>query len=187
MATTHTKPRPITAEELIKLHSEGVRGELIRGVLCETMPPGLDHAECVYRLSGILWDYLKEHRIGRAFSGDPGIWIERGPDTVRAPDLAFYSAERLASDVSIPGYTEIVPDLAIEVVSPNDTVPEVNDKAKMWVASGVKLVWVVWPRWRTVEVFRPGAQVIELSGDAILEGQDILPGFSNPITDIFDA
>ena len=187
MATTHTKPRPITAEELLKLHSEGVRGELIRGVLCETMPPGLDHAECVYRLSGILWDYLKEHRIGRAFSGDPGIWIERGPDTVRAPDLAFYSAERLAPDVSIPGYAEIVPDLAIEVVSPNDTVPEVNDKAKMWLDSGVKLVWVVWPRWRTVEVFRPGAQVIELSGDAILEGQDILPGFSTPITEIFDA
>ena len=86
-----------------------------------------------------------------------------------------------------PGYAEIVPDLAIEVVSPNDTVPEVNDKAKMWVASGVKLVWVVWPRWHTVEIFRPGENVVELSGDAILEGQDILPGFSTPITGIFDA
>ena len=126
-------------------------------------------------------------RIGRAFSGDPGIWIERRPDTVRAPDIAFYSAERLASDVSIPGYAEIVPDLAIEVVSPNDTVTEVNDKARMWVASGVKLLWVVWPRWRTVEIFRPGENVVELSGDAILEGQDILPGFSTPITEIFDA
>ena len=188
MATTqHTKPRPITAEELLKLHSEGVRGELIRGVLCETMPPGIDHATIVANLTGMLWAFLKRRRIGRLLSGDPGIWVERRPDTVRAPDIAFYLPERMALDVSIPGYAEIVPDLAIEVVSPNDTVTEVNDKAKMWVDSGVKLVWVVWPRWHTVEIFRPGENVVELSGDAILEGQDILPGFSTPITEIFDA
>ena len=188
MATTqHTKPRPITAEELLKLHSKGVRGELIRGVLCETPLSGLEHAEIVANLSGILGIFNRQARIGRLMAGGPGIWIERSPDTVRAPDIAFYSAERLASDVSIPGYAEIVPDLAIEVVSPNDTVTEVNDKARMWVASGVKLLWVVWPRWRTVEIFRPGENVVELSGDAILEGQDILPGFSTPITEIFDA
>ena len=188
MATTqHTKPRPITAEELIKLHSEGVRGELIRGVLCETPLSGLEHAEIVANLSGILAVFVRPGRIGRLMAGGPGIQIELNPDTVRAPDIAFYLPERMALDVSIPGYAEIVPDLAIEVVSPNDTVTEVNDKAKMWVDSGVKLVWVVWPRWHTVEIFRPGENVVELSGDAILEGQDILPGFSTPITEIFDA
>ncbi len=187
MATTHTKPRPITAEELLKLHSEGVHGELIRGVLCETMPPGLDHAEIVYRLSGLLWDYLKTHRIGRAFSGDPGIWIERDPDTVRAPDIAFYVEERMTRGESVPGYAEIVPDLAIEVVSPNDTVPEANDKARMWVANGVRLVWLVWPDWGTVEVFRPEEDVVELSGDAVLEGQDVLPGFSTAVSEIFSS
>ena len=188
MATTqHTKPRPITAEELLKLHSEGVRGELIRGVLCETMPPGINHATIVANLTILVGSFVKRGRIGRVLSGDPGIWVERRPDTVRAPDIAFYLPERMAIDASIPGYAEIVPDLAIEVVSPNDTVTEVNDKARMWVASGVKLLWVVWPRWRTVEIFRPGENVVELSGDAILEGQDILPGFSTPITEIFDA
>ena len=187
MATTHTKPRPITAEELLKLHSEGVRGELIRGVLCETMPPGLDHAAIVANLTGMLWAFLQTSRIGRVFSGDPGIWIERGPDTVRAPDIAYYAAERMASGVSVPGYAEIVPDLAIEVASPSQSVAEVNDKARMWIDAGVRLVWIVWPRWGTVEILRPDEDVVELSGDALLEGQDVLPGFSTAVSEIFSS
>ena len=185
MTTTLTKPRPITAEDLLKLHAKGVRGELIRGVLCKTMPPGLDHAAIVANLTGMLWAFLQRSRIGRIFSGDPGIWIERGPDTVRAPDIAFYAAERLAPGASVPGYAEIVPDLAIEVASPSQSVPEVNDKARMWIDADVRLVWIVWPRWGTVEVLRPGEEVVELSGDALLEGQDVLPGFSTAVSEIF--
>ncbi len=187
MTATHTKPRPITAEELLKLHSEGVRGELIRGVLCETMPPGVDHAAIVANLTGMLWAFIRSNRTGRLLSGDPGIWIERGPDTVRAPDVAYYAANRMAPGASVPGYAEIVPDLAIEVASPSQTVTEVNDKARMWLESGVRLVWVVWPRWGTVEILRHGEDVIELNGDQVVDGADILPGFSTTVSEIYDA
>lgn len=188
MTATHIKPRPITAEELLKLHSEGVRGELIRGVLCETMPPGVDHAAIVANLTGILGVFTRRQRPrGRLLAGDPGIWIERGPDTVRAPDIAFYAAERMAPGDAVPGYAEIVPDLAIEVASPSQTVTEVNDKARMWIDAGVRLVWIIWPRWGTVEILRPGEDVIELSGDQAVDGGDILPGFLTTVTEIYDA
>ena len=143
MAISSTKPLPMTADDLLKLRSDGVRAELVRGVLSETMPPGLIHAEIVYRLSGLLWDYLKSNNVGRVFTGDSGIWIGRDPDTVRAPDIAFYAADRLPQEINIPGFAEIVPDLVIEVVSPNDAVDQVYDKARMWVSQGVMLVWVV--------------------------------------------
>ena len=191
MATTTTratKPQLITADELLELDAKGVRGELIRGVLCETMPPGVDHAAIVANLTAILAMFTKRQRPrGRLLAGDPGIWIERGPDTVRAPDIAFYIADRMAPGDSVPGYAELVPDLAIEVVSPSDTVIEANDKAQMWVGNGVRMVWVVWPRWGTVEVFRPGEEVVELSGDQVLDGGDILPGFSTTVNEIYDA
>lgn len=186
MATTQTKPRLITADDLLRLYSEGVNGELIRGVLCETMPPGLDHGEIVINIGFLLKQFLQTHRLGRVMGGDPGIWIERSPDTVRAPDIAFYTLERLPPGVKTPGYSELIPDMVVEVVSPNDRPTQVNDKAEMWLRRGVRLVWVVWPDRGTVEVYSPTQRVVELSDDAMLEGGDILPGFSTPVTSIFE-
>lgn len=186
MATTQAKPRLITADDLLRLYSEGVHGELIRGVLCETMPPGLDHGEIVATVAFLLKQFLQTNRLGRVMGGDPGIWIERGPDTVRAPDVAFYSSDRLPFGVKTPGYSELIPDMVVEVVSPSNRPTEVNDKAEMWLRRGVRLVWVVWPDRGTVEVYRPTERVVELSDDATLDGADVLPGFSTPVTAIFE-
>ena len=187
MATTQAKPRPITGDELLGLNSEGVRGELIRGVLCEMPPPGIEHGRILMRLGAFLFNFVDAQNLGTVLAGDPGIWIEREPDTVRAPDVAYYSAERMSPDATIPGYAEIVPNLVVEIVSPNDTVSEMNDKARMWIDTGVSLVWVVWPNWQTVEVHRRDEGIIELSGDAVLEGADVVPGFAVPITNIFGS
>lgn len=184
-ARTSTKPRLITADELLQHVSDWPRGELIRGVFCEMPSPGIEHGRIIARLVAYIFNFVEPARLGTVLTGDPGIWVEKDPDTVRAPDAAFYSAERMAINARIPGYAEIVPDIVIEVVSPTDRVTEVNDKAQMWLGAGVRLVWVVWPNWQTVEVHRPGESVVELSGDAALEGLDILPGFSAPISDIF--
>lgn len=183
MATLTAKPRPITADEFFHMPSTDMRQELVRGVICEMPPAGAEHGRLVAELIMALGKVARPN-LGTVF-GEIGVWVERGPDTVRAPDVSYFSAERMPLDDKTKGYPDYPPDIAVEVVSPNDRVTEVNDKARMWVDAGVKLVWVVWPNWHTVDVHRRGEDVIELSGDAALDGMDVLPGFSVPLTDIF--
>ena len=185
MATTLTKL--LTADDLLRLDSEGVRGELIRGVLYETMPAGQEHGEIVMNLGAELMNFIKPRRLGRLTGSDAGVWLERDPDTVREPDLAYISAARLPPGVRVRGYAEVVPDLVVEIVSPNDSQREVNDKAQMWLSYGVRLVWVVQPDTYTVDVYRPGRAVVTLDEQDTLDGLDVLPGFTCAVRDIFDT
>ena len=106
---------------------------------------------------------------------------------MREPDIAYISAERLdALDVEVTGYYEVVPDLVVEVVSPGDSAREVMDKALMWLSYGTRLVWAVNPGSRTVDVYRPGERTVTLAADDALDGLDVLPGFTCPVSDIFD-
>ena len=109
--TTHTKL--LTADELLRLYSRGVRGELIRGVLCETMPAGQRHGKIVADLLIELGAIVKPRRLGTLVASDSGVWLEGDPDTVREPDIAFTSVERLPLDAEVPGYAEVVPDLVV--------------------------------------------------------------------------
>ena len=94
MATT--KPKLITADELLELYGKGVRGELIRGVLCETMAAGQEHAEIVMNLGGELRSFIKPRKLGRLTTGsNAGVRLERDQDTVREPDIAYFSYEKI--------------------------------------------------------------------------------------------
>jgi Uma2 family endonuclease len=84
-------------------------------------------------------------------------------------------------------YAEVVPDLLAEIVSPNDTAREVREKAEMWLGFGVRLVWVVNPDTRTVDVHRRGLPITTLTDQDALDGLDILPGFTCLVREIFDA
>ena len=185
MATTLTKL--LTADDLLRLDSQGVRGELIRGVLYETMPAGQEHGEIVMNLGAELMNFIKPRRLGRLTGSDAGVWLERDPDTVREPDIAYISAARLPRGVRVRGYAEVVPDLVVEIVSPNDSQREINDKAQMWLSYGVELVWVVQPNTYTVDVYRPGRAVVTLDEQDTLDGLDVLPGFTCAVRDIFDT
>lgn len=182
---TTTAPKLLTADDLLRLHSEGVRGELFRGVLHETMPPGIDHGKINAKLTARLVLHVEAHQLGEITTGDAGVWIERDPDTVRGPDIAFFSPERMPPGTSIPGYSLTLPDLAVEIVSPNDRPRDVYDKARMWLSHGVRVVWVVQPDSRTVDVHRSDVGVEVVSGDGDLNGGDVLPGFTCPVSDIF--
>ena len=127
MATTLTKL--LTADDLLRLDSQGVRGELIRGVLHETMSTGLEHGEIAVNLSAELRNFVKPRRLGRLVTSDVGVWLERDPDTVREPDIAYFSAETLSPSVRFTGYAEVPPDSVVEIVSPSDSHGEVYDKA----------------------------------------------------------
>ena len=182
---TTTAPKLLTADDLLRLHSEGVHGELIRGELHETMPPGEQHGTIMADLTIMIGAFVKQHRLGRVTAGDAGVWIERDPDTVRGPDIAFFSTERMQAGPPLPGYSVIIPDLVVEIVSPSDKSLEVYDKARMWISHGVRMVWVVQPESRTVEVHRSDVGVEVVAGEGELVGGDVLPGFSCPISEIF--
>ena len=189
VTATRTAPQAarelLTADDLLRLSSDGVRGELIRGALIETMPAGLRHGQIVVRLAARLYNFVDSKKLGVLAASDSGVWLERDPDTVREPDLAFFSAEKIPLDADIPGYAEVAPDLVVEIVSPTDRRAEVNDKALMWLRYGVRLVWVVRPEERLIDVHRDGHSVAALNESETLDGLDVLPGFSCAVREVF--
>ena len=184
MATA--KNKLLTAEDLLRLNSQGVKGELIRGVLRETVSVGEEHGH----IAGIFITFLNIHirpqRLGRAGGTDVGVLILRDPDTVREPDVYYVSAERLPLNVRVQGYLEVVPELVVEIVSPSDSPHDVEEKIAMWLDLGVSMALVVRPAERAVVVHRPGAPAVTLTGDDALDGGDVLPGFRLPLGEIFD-
>lgn len=190
LATTETKTtetKLVTADDLLRLYGEGVRGELIQGVLCETMSTGGEHGEIVVELSAELRNFAKPRGLGRVAASDAGVLLEREPDTVREPDIAFFSVEKIARGVRVRGYYEVVPDIVVEVASPSDSTREVNDKARMWLSYGVRLVWVVYPDARRVDVHPQAGSMRTLTDGDTLDGGDVLPGFAYAVADVFDA
>ena len=181
-----TQTKLLTANDLLRLHSEGVRGELIRGVLCETMSVGGEHAETVMNLGLMLGNFVKPRRLGRLAVSDVGVRLGQNPDTVREPDIAFISAQKLPLEIRNVGYYEVVPDLVVEIVSPSDRLTQINDKARMWLNYGVLLVWVVYPDIRAVEIHQTDSPVVTLAEDDTLDGGTVLPGFNCPVGDIFE-
>ena len=182
---TTTETRLLTADDLLRLYSEGVRGELIRGVLCKTMPTGREHGRVAIKLAVALGNFVSPRKLGTLVGFRSGVWLERDPDTVREPDIAFTSVDRLPLGEDVMGYAEVVPELVVEIASPSDSRREVNDKARMWLSHGVRLVWVVHPDTRTVDVHRPDLAVTTLGEDDALDGLDVLPGFSCVVSTVF--
>ena len=184
MATA--KSKLLTADDLLRLFSEGVTGELIRGVLCETVAAGREHGKVVVNLAGELRAFVRPRRLGSLTASDTGIRLERDPDTVREPDIEFTSADRLPLDERVRGYSEVVPDLVVEVVSPSDSPRQVYDKTHMWLNHGVSLVWVVDPETRTIDVYQSGTATVSLTEEDSLDGGQVIPGFTMPVADVFE-
>ena len=160
---TTTQSKLLTAEDLLRLHSEGVRGELIRGVLHETMSTGVKHGQIVMKLGWHLGNWVYPRELGRLMGSDSGVLLERNPDTVREPDIGFISAEQMPLEQELDSFSEVTPDLAIEVVSPSNDLDDLAKKARTWLSFGSRLVWVVHPGSKSVDVYRPGLPVQTLS------------------------
>jgi Uma2 family endonuclease len=174
----------MTADELWRMPDDGQRHELVKGEL-RTMPPaGLEHGIIVLKLSRAIGNYVEAKRLGVAAGAETGFLIARDPDTVRAPDMAFVSATRVPQPLP-KAFPHLAPDLAVEVLSPSDTVYEVEEKVEEWLEAGTLLVWVVNPRRRTITVHRPGRAPQVLTADGELDGEDVLPGFRQRVGGIF--
>jgi Uma2 family endonuclease len=177
----------MTADELIKLPTGmGQRYELVAGVIRTMSPAGSRHGRTAIRLGGRLAAFVEAHQLGEAFAAETGFILGRNPDTVRAPDAAFVSAARIPASGLPDGYFPGAPDLAAEVVSPNDTASEVQAKVADYLAAGSRLVWVIYPDLRQVAVFDAARANRILSAGDQLDGGDVLPGFSLALAELFD-
>ena len=182
---------PMTADELLRMPRDGWRYELVDGVLVRMPPPGYKHGQIVGRLARRLGIYADVHGLGEVLGAETGFLLSRPGqlDTVLAPDVAFIRSEHIppSNAPDLEKYLRLAPDLVSEIASPDQYRPEMTAKAHVYLDAGVRLVWIVWPAGRTVDVWRPGGSVpsATLSVSDALDGLDVLPGFSFPLTELF--
>jgi Uma2 family endonuclease len=185
MAAT-TKNKLLTAEEFMRLPDplDGSQQELVRGEVITMPPPKGLHGICCAAITMLIGHFAKQKKLGYVTGNDAGTILERNPDTVRGPDVAFYSFKRVSK---IPdGYFEVAPDLAIEVLSPDTSFSRLQRKVEQYLKCGSSLVWVFDPEVCTVTIYRPKQQPETLEHQETLSGENILPGFSCRVADCFE-
>ena len=180
--------RLVTADELFRMPDDGYhRYELVRGRLLTMTPTGSLHGLVVSRLSAVLTLYVEANRLGVVLTGEPGFHLERDPDTVRAPDVAFISRARIPAEGVPKSFWNGPPDLAVEVMSPGDRRSEVTEKIAEYLSQGVQEVWLVEPAPRRVTVHRIGEEPHVLHESDTLDGGSLLPGFHYSLARLFSS
>ncbi|MFO0952688.1 MAG: Uma2 family endonuclease [Isosphaeraceae bacterium] len=164
-ATCPTPDEPLlTAEEFARRPDPGHAEELVRGRVIRMPPPGFRHGEVCAQVVFLLKLHLMAHDLGRVVSNDSGVVTERGPDSVRGPDVAFYRYDRLGRDATPRGYPDVAPDMVFEVLSPDDRWPKALAKVAEYLGAGVVAVALLDPERRTLHLFEAEAPVRILSG-----------------------
>ena len=147
------------------------------------MPTGDPHGDVVLRVALALGNYTENSDYGVVRTGEPGYRLDREPDTVRAPDVAWIAPERMPEGAQ--GYPEFTPDLVVEVKSPSNSNAEMTAEAAMWLCYGSRQVWVLDPQDTTVAIHRPNVEPVVLTEDAVIDDGDLLPGFISPVWRLF--
>lgn len=174
-----------TAAELLRLPRGEYRYELIEGELRTMSPAGFQHGVVAQSLAWRLAKHVQEKGLGRVLAAETGFLLEREPDTVRAPDVAFVSREQLERCGMTTAYYPEAPALAVEVVSPDDSAEAVDSKIRDWLAAGTKIAWVVYPKGRTVTVYRALDDIQVFTENDTLSGESVVPGFECKVADLF--
>lgn len=178
----------VTAAELLAMPN-AKDFELVNGELVERNMGW--ESECLgTNLLALLWTFCREHGCGWVNGSSAGYQcyeesIPDDPDRVRKPDVSYISAERITADVETSGHCDIVPDLAVEVISPNDRYSEVEEKVDEYLRAGVRLVWVVDPLAKTIRIHRANGTVQDLNLTDELSGEDVIAGFHCPVGEVF--
>lgn len=172
----------ITADQLIRMSSPGKRYELVKGGLVVMEPTGGRHGQITMEIAFFLREHVKLRRLGTVFPPDTGFRLEKDPDTVLAPEVAFVAAGRLEP---IPdAYPELAPDIAVEVISPSDSRSQVEKKARTWLELGARIVWIVDPKGRSITVHQTGREVRVLTEQDRLTADPVLPEFDCAVAEI---
>jgi Uma2 family endonuclease len=173
-----------TPEDLLAMPDEK-NYELVDGHLVERKMSTLS-SWVAGELHGEIRNYCRANPYGWAFPEGTGYQcFPDAPAKVRKPDVSFIREERLPASAATEGYSLIAPDLAVEVISPNDAAWEIDEKVAEWLEVGVPLVWVVHPRARAVRIHRASGPVSWLRAEDELSGEEMLPGFRCPVAALF--
>jgi Uma2 family endonuclease len=177
--------RLMTIEEFIGLPNDGKKYELVKGVLVEVCRPKPIHGRIASRIDQRLSRFVEAHKLGMV-TVESGYIVSHNPDSLRGPDVAFISTERLA-DFDLNEYIPVSPDLVIEIISENDQPIEIESKIHEYLSGGSSFVWVVYPQDQTVVVFDDSGDYETYDRLSTLEGRHILPGFKLPVAEIFEG
>ena len=175
----------LTAADLLAMPDDGKNYELVKGELIEMPPPGIKHEIVTHQFSGHFIGFLKENDLG-IVSGGAGIYIEQDPDTVRAPNCAFISHERITMPLPDSGYAAgLIPDLVVEVISPDYPAAEAEVRARMWLDAGVRLALLAYIGTREIISHGDDGTARHFGINDTLTCEPVLPGFARPVADIF--
>jgi len=169
----------ITDQDLLRLPKDGRKREFVDGRI-RVSPAGARHGKISLRVGAALLAFVRDKRLGEVFDSSTGYKLPGG--NVRAPDASFVSSKRLPA---VPeGFLQLAPDLAVEVLSPEDNPREVLDKVGEYLSAGVGMVWVIDPRAGRAVSYRSLTDVQEVTQHETLRGDDVLPGFSCPLSEL---
>ena len=174
--------KPVTIDEFAAMPLEGV-WELVDGEMIELSPTADESGWVSGRVFSRIERFVDAHRLGWAFPPETGFVLFGDRATIRSPDAAFVRRDRLPSLSG--GFVPMAPDLAAEVLSPSDRMADALAKIAMYLAAGVKLVWLVDPSSQTVTFFRLDDPPTKLGVGETLDGGEVLPGFSVPVAELF--
>jgi Uma2 family endonuclease len=177
----------ITADEFFQMPdpTDGSKQELVKGVIVTMPPPGFRHGDVQLAIGSMLRQFARANRLGRVTT-ESGVRTDRNPDSVRGPDVAFWSYERLPADQNPVGYPQVAADLCVEVRSPGESTRSLRLKAREYLDRGVRMVWIVDPEDQMVSVYRQPGEGRVLSEEATLTGEDVLPEFSCRVAEFFE-
>jgi Uma2 family endonuclease len=182
--STITQKKLLTAEEFFRLPEpvDGSQQELVRGEIITMAPAGGMHGVCCAKASSEIYVFVRDNDLGTVASNDTGVVTERAPDSVRGPDIAYWSKDRLP--VVPLGFIDTAPDLFVEVLSPSNISKQIRAKLLEYFAKGVRLVWVIAPEDRTLTIYRTPDEGRVLHETALVTGEDVLPEFSCRVSDL---
>ncbi|MBI3303795.1 MAG: Uma2 family endonuclease [Deltaproteobacteria bacterium] len=183
--TTVTQKALMTADELLWLPDDDHKYELVAGELIRMPPSNFLHGTIAMNFGRLLSEHAIKYDLGVVCTADTGFKLRQNPDTVRAPDVAFVSRERILVEGKPEKFWPGAPDLAVEVVSPSDRFDHVLEKVEEYLAAGARLVWIALPRTQAVMVCRTAREAKILRGEDELSGEDVLPGFVCRVKDLF--
>ena len=183
--TTLLESKLLTAEEYGRLENDGRLTELVRGKTVEMNRPFTSHGYLMINIGHLLTQFVKQHGLGRVVGGDAGVVTQRDPDTVRGPDLAFYSYQRIPSGPLPDGYWPVSPELVVEIRSKTDRWKDILQKVAEYLSANVLTVAVIDPERQQVHLYSDNETTV-LDATDLLTFQDVLPGFEIVVGRLFD-
>ena len=174
----------LTAVDVERVFIPGKQVELLRGHLVVREPPGTWHGVIAATLGHYLSSFVRRQGLGIVVGQDTGFKIASDPDTVRGPDVGFVACDRVER-IPRRGYAALSPDLVAEILSPDDVPGEVLAKVGEWLAAGTRIVWLVDARRAEIHVYRQDGSLSVLREDDHLDGENVLPGFTCAVKDVF--